>query len=80
MPEKGESPESGQLFNTSTFDRVRSEKWPAVSLCLKAVHPKASQKKGESPSSGRLFNTSTFDRVRSEKWPTVSLYLSELLG
>ena len=31
---KGESPNSGQLFNTTTVDKVRSEKWPAVSLYL----------------------------------------------
>ena len=32
--EKGESPNSGQRFNTAAIDKVRSEKWPAVSLYL----------------------------------------------
>ena len=32
--EKGESPNSGQLFNTTTTDKVRSEKWPAASLYI----------------------------------------------
>jgi hypothetical protein len=29
---KGEPANSGQLFNTATIDKVRSEKWPAVTL------------------------------------------------
>ena len=37
-PTKGESPNSGRLFNTSTFNRVRSEKWPAVALYLNELH------------------------------------------
>jgi len=32
--EKGEPPNSGQLLNTATIDKVRSKKWPGVSLYI----------------------------------------------
>ena len=31
---KNEFPHSGKLVNTAKIDKVRSEKWPAVSLYL----------------------------------------------